>query len=184
MTDGIAGDVVGTASIAYLGLGSNTGDRLANLRSAIDLIEGVDGIEEVEPSAVYETEPVGEVTDQRDFFNLVVRTEVTLGPIELLKQCKRIERDLGREVTERHGPRTVDVDILLLGDYTGTFEDDDAPIERRAVTLPHPTLLQRRFVLQPLVELDPELQHPSGVRLKDALGALAADQQVVKKVSP
>ncbi len=171
-----------TRRTAYLGLGSNSGDRLAHLRSAIDLVEGVDGIDEVESSAVYETEPVGEVLDQPDFLNLTVRAEITMGPIELLRQCKRIEREVGREVTEKHGPRTIDVDILLLGDLTGTFTDEDAPVDERTVMLPHPMILQRRFVLQPIVDMDPELKHPSGVRLSDALADLGADQRVVKVI--
>ncbi len=171
-----------TKRVAYLGLGSNSGDRLAHLQSAIDLIKGIDGIDEVESSAVYETEPVGEVLDQPEFLNQVVRAEVTTGPIELLGHCKQIERDLERAVTARHGPRTIDLDILLLGDLKGTFTDEDAPAERRTVKLPHPMILQRRFVLQPIVEMDPELRHPSGVLLRDALAELGTDQRVEKLI--
>ncbi len=151
----------------YLGLGSNEGDRLANLRAAHDAL----GEMVVRSSSVYETEPQGEVRDQREFLNAVVEIETELRPDELLALCKRIERQLGQAPGGvRHGPRPIDVDLLLL---------DDLEIRSDEVTLPHPGLAERRFVLEPLVELDPDLCLPDGTRLANALDAVA-DQRVAR----
>ena len=148
----------------YLGLGSNVGDRTANLRGARDLIDAAGGIRVTASSSLYETEPQGEVLDQPDFLNAAVRIETELEPEELLLACKSVERELGRTSGgRRHGPRPIDVDLLLLGDVA--YESD-------RLRLPHRDVLVRRFVLAPLVELDPELALPDGRRLADALGAL------------
>jgi 2-amino-4-hydroxy-6-hydroxymethyldihydropteridine diphosphokinase len=115
-------------------------------------------------SSVYETEPQGEMPDQPDFLNACLAVETELGPEELLDACKDVERDLGRERGgPRHGPRVIDVDVLLLGDLEHSSE---------RLTLPHPELLTRRFVLVPLLELDPDLTLPDGTRLAGALDAL------------
>ena len=156
--------------IGYLGLGSNTGDRRAHLTAAVAAL-GERGVEVLASSSVYETEPVGLVLHQRDFFNACVRIESTLGPEELLDTCKQVERELGRAPGGiRHGPRPIDVDVVLLGDQT--YASD-------RLTLPHPQLTSRRFVLIPLLELDSELTLPTGVRLADALAALDDDEQAV-----
>ena len=156
--------------IGYLGLGSNTGDRRAHLTAAVAAL-GERGVEVLASSSVYETEPVGLVLHQRDFFNACVRIESTLGPEELLDTCKQVERELGRAPGGiRHGPRPIDVDVVLLGDQT--YASD-------RLTLPHPQLTSRRFVLIPLLELDPELTLPTGVRLADTLAALDDDEQAV-----
>ena len=150
--------------VGYLGLGSNVGDRTANLRGARDLIDAADGIRVTASSSVYETEPQGEVLDQPDFLNAAVRIETELEPEELLLACKSVERELGRTSGgPRHGPRPIDVDLLLLGDVA--YESD-------RLRLPHRDVLVRRFVLAPLVEIDPELALPDGRRLVDALQAL------------
>jgi 2-amino-4-hydroxy-6-hydroxymethyldihydropteridine diphosphokinase len=123
---------------------------------------------------VYETEPQGEVSDQPDFLNACVEIETDLGPEELLDACTQVERGLGREEGgRRHGPRTIDVDLLLLGD-----------VEHRSerLTLPHRDVLRRRFVLVPLLELDPGLALPDGTRLADALDRL--EGQRVQRVGP
>ncbi len=147
----------------YLGLGSNVGDRLGNLRAARAAL-GRHGAPVTGSSSVYETEPVGEVTDQRDFLNACVRVETRLGPDELLAACKAVERELGRTPGGvRHGPRPIDVDLLLFG---GLERRGDHP------TLPHPDILARRFVLVPLVELEPDLRLPDGTSLGDALSEL------------
>jgi 2-amino-4-hydroxy-6-hydroxymethyldihydropteridine diphosphokinase len=154
--------------VGYLGLGSNEGDRLANLRAARAALERR-GIEVSASSSVYETAPQGELLDQPDFLNACLRVETELGPEELLDACKEVERELGRAPGgRRHGPRPIDVDLLLLDG-----------LERRSerLTLPHPEVTRRRFVLEPLLELDPSLRLPDGTRLADALGALA-DQRV------
>ena len=120
-------------------------------------------------SSLYETEPQGELLDQPDFLNACVEIETDLGPEELLDACKVVERELGRMVAgPRHGPRPIDVDLLLLGDLE--HESD-------RLTLPHRDVMGRRFVLEPLLELDPDLTLPDGRRLADALAAVQ-DQRV------
>jgi 2-amino-4-hydroxy-6-hydroxymethyldihydropteridine diphosphokinase len=127
----------------YLGLGSNEGDRLANLRAARDRLAR--SLSVTASSSVYETAPQGEVLDQADFLNAVVEVETELGPHELLEVCKEVERELGREPGGvRHGPRPIDVDLLMLGDLRVADE---------RLTLPHPEITSRRFVLEPLLEL-------------------------------
>ncbi|HET6829847.1 MAG TPA: 2-amino-4-hydroxy-6-hydroxymethyldihydropteridine diphosphokinase [Solirubrobacterales bacterium] len=153
----------------YLGLGSNLGDRAENLRSAIRLI----GRHEVEVDAVsggYETEPVGEIIDQPDFLNAAARIRTALEPVALLDACKAVEAEQGRMFGgPRHGPRTLDVDLLLLGDIELVTE---------RLTLPHREVTTRRFVLVPLLELDPELTLPDGTRLRACLDALGEGERV------
>jgi 2-amino-4-hydroxy-6-hydroxymethyldihydropteridine diphosphokinase len=146
----------------YLGLGSNVGDRVANLRTAREAL-GRHGVTVTASSSAYETEPQGEVVDQPDFLNAAVRIETALGPEELLDACKAVERELGRSTGgPRHGPRPIDVDLLLLGDLE---------YESGRLRLPHRDVLARRFVLAPLLELDPELALPDGTSLREALAA-------------
>jgi 2-amino-4-hydroxy-6-hydroxymethyldihydropteridine diphosphokinase len=157
----------------YLGLGSNLGDREAHLRSAIAALreQGV-AVEAV--SSVYETEPVGEILDQPDFLNAAVRIRTSLGPEELLGTCKAIEVELGRMFAgPRHGPRPIDIDVLLLG---------GVELRTEALTLPHPEVVSRRFVLEPLLELDPSLSLPDGTSLRDALEGL--EGQDVARIGP
>jgi 2-amino-4-hydroxy-6-hydroxymethyldihydropteridine diphosphokinase len=152
----------------YLGLGSNQGDRLANLRAARDAL-AQRGVEPVASSSVYETAPQGEVTDQPDFLNACLEIRTDLDPEALLDVCKEVERELGRAAGGvRHGPRPIDVDVLLLGE-----------LERRSerLTLPHAEVATRRFVLEPLLELDPELRLPDGTPLEELLPAVL-DQRV------
>jgi 2-amino-4-hydroxy-6-hydroxymethyldihydropteridine diphosphokinase len=105
-------------SVGYLGLGSNVGDRRANLEAAVTALRD-NGVEVIASSSVYETEPVGLVTEQREFLNACVRIETALGPEDLLDACKAVEDEVGRTGTEvRHGPREIDVDVLLLGGLT------------------------------------------------------------------
>ena len=152
----------------YLGLGSNVGDREQHLRAAVRLLRE-HGVKVEAVSSLYETEPVGEILDQPDFLNAAVRIGTGLEPEELLDLCKAIELEQGRMFgAPRHGPRPLDVDLLLLGD---TVLSTERP------TLPHPEVTSRRFVLAPLLELDPELTLPDGTRLADALGALGPDQR-------
>ncbi|MGH2716520.1 MAG: 2-amino-4-hydroxy-6-hydroxymethyldihydropteridine diphosphokinase [Thermoleophilaceae bacterium] len=152
----------------YLALGSNEGDRLANLRAAREALAG-HGVEVIASSSVYETAPQGEVTDQADFLNACLRVRTDRDPERLLDVCKRVERELGRAPGGvRHGPRPIDVDVLLLGDLEHRSE---------RLTLPHPEVGSRRFVLEPLLEIDPELRLPGGPPLRDLLPAVA-DQRV------
>ena len=115
-------------------------------------------------SSLYETEPQGKVLDQPDFLNACIEIETDLGPEELLDVCKVVEREEGRMVAgPRHGPRPLDVDLLLLGDLVH---------ESERLTLPHREVLTRRFVVEPLLELDPDLTLPGGTRVDSALGAV------------
>ena len=153
----------------YLGLGSNEGDRRAHLEGAVRALPA-HGIVVTASSSVYETEPVGEVLEQREFFNACVRMRTGLPPEELLDACKAVERTLGRLPGGiRHGPRPIDVDLLLLGAVV---------LRTERLTLPHPEVLARRFVLVPMLELDPGLVLPGGARLADALAAFGEGQAV------
>jgi 2-amino-4-hydroxy-6-hydroxymethyldihydropteridine diphosphokinase len=121
-------------------------------------------------SSVYATEPVGPVLDQREFFNACLRIETSLEPEPLLDACKTVERELGRDPGGvRYGPRTIDIDVLLLDGRRYTSD---------RLTLPHPEVSSRRFVLAPLLELDPGLTLPGGEQLADALAALPDGQAV------
>jgi 2-amino-4-hydroxy-6-hydroxymethyldihydropteridine diphosphokinase len=154
--------------IGYLGLGSNEGDRVGNLRAARDALARR-GIRVAAASSVYETAPQGEVLDQPDFLNACLRIDTELGPEELLDACKAVERQLGRAAGgRRHAPRPIDVDVLLLGDIRQSSG---------RLTLPHPEIVRRRFVLEPLLELDDGLRLPDGTALADAVESVA-DQRV------
>lgn len=153
---------------AYMGLGSNEGDRMGNLRGGLRQLAACEEVIVVATSGVYESEPVG-VTDQPDFLNAVVAVETALEPEELLELAFAIERNFGRRRLLRWGPRTLDVDILLM---EGVIRDD--PV----LTIPHPRLKERRFVLEPLLEIEPSLRLPDGVEAKSLLEGLRDVQQV------
>jgi len=156
----------------YLGLGSNVGDAAGHLRAAVELLEA-EGIAVEAVSSTYVTEPVGEILDQPDLLNAAVRIRTALEPEDLLDACKRVEAERGRSFdAPRHSPRPLDVDLLLLGDLELSTE---------RLTLPHREVTTRRFVLVPLLELDPDLALPDGTRLAEALGALGPEQRVEKK---
>ncbi len=164
---------------AFLGIGSNQGDRLAMLSSVAPALSG-HGVETVATSSAYETAPQGEVLDQPDFLNACVRVETALEPEALLDACKAVEAELGRTLAGsdgyvRHGPRPIDVDLLLLG---------HEPYASERLTLPHAQVLERRFVLVPLLELDLELTVPDGRRLADALALLPLDEGVRREGPP
>lgn len=159
----------------YLGLGSNVGDRRANLEAAVRELPA-SGVRVLASSSVYETEPVGLVLDQREFYNACLRIDTGHGAEELLDACKSVERRLGRTPGGvRHGPRPIDVDVLLL---------DELEHRSERLTLPHAEVKSRRFVIVPLLELDPELALPDGTRLADALDALGAGQEVRRVGDP
>jgi 2-amino-4-hydroxy-6-hydroxymethyldihydropteridine diphosphokinase len=153
----------------YLGLGSNVGDSAGHLRAALGLF-GERGVEVDAVSSAYVTEPVGEILDQPDFLNAAARVRTELQPEELLAVCKAVEAERGRALqAPRHSPRPLDVDLLLLGQIE---------LESERLTLPHPQVRTRRFVLVPLLELDPELELPDGTKLAEALAALPPGQRV------
>ena len=161
--------------MGYLGLGSNVGDRRANLQAAVDALPR-HGVDVLASSSVYDTEPVGEVLDQPDFLNACLRVRTALDPEALLDACKAVERELGRAAGGvRHGPRPIDVDLLLLGDETYRSE---------RLSLPHEQVLQRRFVLVPLLELEPGLVVPGGGAAADALERLAEEEGAVRRAGP
>ena len=141
------------------------GDRLAHLREAVERLDQHAGIEVEAGSAVFETEPVGEVPDQRDFLNAAVRVATALEPLVLLDACKEVEREMGRVAGPRHGPRPIDVDLLLVEGVELTSE---------RLRLPHPEVTSRRFVLVPLLQVDP----PGADGLREALQSLPPGQRV------
>jgi 2-amino-4-hydroxy-6-hydroxymethyldihydropteridine diphosphokinase len=163
--------------IGYLGLGSNVGDTRGHLAAAIAALPR-HGVRVLRCSSLYETEPVGLVLDQADFLNACLRVQTPLGPEELLDACKAVEREVGRTAGgPRHGPRVIDVDLLLL---------DDLEYRSERLALPHAETASRRFVLVPLLELDPELTLPSGERLADTLAGLSRtpSSPAVRRVAP
>lgn len=155
--------------IGLLGLGSNVGERRDRLQDALDALDAA-GVRVLASSSLYDTDPVGEVLDQPSFLNACLLIGTPLEPLELLDLVKGIERELGRERGgPRHGPRAIDIDILLLG---------EEQLRHERMTLPHEQLLSRRFVLIPALELDFELRAPDGRRLSDALAALSPQEGV------
>ena len=156
-------------NVAYLSLGSNVGDRKSYLRDAITRLQTTGRI--VSASSFYETEPV-EFTEQAWFLNCVLALETTETPQQLMAAVLHIEQEMGRQRLQKKGPRTIDIDILLFGELIR-----DSP----ALTLPHPAMHQRRFVLQPLAEIAPEMHHPVLRKtIRELLDALPAGQVVRK----
>jgi 2-amino-4-hydroxy-6-hydroxymethyldihydropteridine diphosphokinase len=149
--------------IVYLSLGSNLGDRAANLQTAIAQLAGLGKVEAV--SSLYETEPV-ELTAQPWFLNCAVKLDTEKMPRQLIAGILGIERGMGRQRKQKNGPRIIDIDILLFG---------SSIIDLPSLTVPHPKMHERRFVLEPLAEIAPEARHPVFKRtvreLRDALPA-------------
>jgi len=145
------------AVVAFLGLGSNLGDRLANLKAAVDALQAEPGLRVAASSRVWETTPVGG-PPQPDYLNAVIRIETDLSARDLLDIARRVESRLGRIRKERWGARTIDVDVLLY---------DEEEIDEPDLMVPHPRIMQRAFVLLPLLELEPDPVLPDGTRLKD-----------------
>ena len=152
----------GAGRRGLLGLGSNVGERRAHLQAAVDALPAA-GVRVLACSSTYDTDPVGEVLDQPSFLNACVAVHTQLEPLELLDAVKELERALGRREGVRHGPRAIDIDVLLLGEVV---------LRSERMTLPHGQLLSRRFVLVPALELDLALRAPGGESLADALAAL------------
>jgi 2-amino-4-hydroxy-6-hydroxymethyldihydropteridine diphosphokinase len=152
----------------YLSLGSNLGDRRANLAAALKCLRETPGVHIHKVSRAYRTAPIG-VREQPEFLNLAAGVRTTLEPLELLRATKNIERGLGRTLGERWGPRVIDIDILI---YEGVA------METEELTLPHPRLTERAFVMVPLAEIAPDLALPNGERARDVANALAQEQGV------
>ncbi len=165
-------------STAHLGLGSNLGDRRALLQVAVDGL-AEHGVVAVASSSTYETDPVGDVLDQPAFLNACLVVQAAQEPDALLDVVKSVERALGRITAGpgyvHHGPRPIDIDVLL---------HDGRAHRSEQLTIPHPGLLERRFVLIPLLELDFTLTVPDGMRLSDALAALPVSESVRRAGPP
>ena len=136
-------------SIVYIGIGSNLGNREKNCRQAVELLENK-GILIKKKSSLYETEPWG-IRDQPLFFNMAIEIETELKPEELLEVLQAVETEIGREKTFKWGPRIIDLDILLY---------DDIILREETLTIPHPLMHERDFVLRPLSEIAPDMKHP------------------------
>jgi len=157
--------------VVYLSLGSNLGDRQANLRNAMGRLLELGDVLEV--SSLYETEPV-EVTDQPWFLNCAVAVRTELLPREFLAGILAIEKSMGRVRTQPKGPRVIDIDILLFGQQT---------VNSAQLTVPHPAMPERRFVLEPLAEIAPDVMHPTRKKtIRQLRDALPKDRESVKKV--
>jgi 2-amino-4-hydroxy-6-hydroxymethyldihydropteridine diphosphokinase len=160
---------------AYLSLGSNLGDREAHLREAARRLSEIGTI--TATSSLYETAPM-EVVDQPWFLNAVVALRTDLAPADLLRELLAIEKSMGRVRTRPKGPRTIDLDILLY---------DDEVVHAPSLTIPHPAMQQRLFVLAPLAEIAPEVVHPvlhrTAIELRDALTSNASAHQQVRQIS-
>jgi len=156
--------------IVYLSLGSNIGDRAANLNSAIERLGALGTIEKI--SSFYETEPV-EFTAQPWFLNIAVKLDTEKMPKQLLAGILDIEQQMGRRRTQKKGPRAIDIDILLFG---------NSIIDTKGLTVPHPAMHERRFVLEPLAEIAPEVRHPVFKRTLSELRDALPPGQAVRKV--
>lgn len=158
----------------YLSLGSNLGDRPANLRAAIERLHRPPQIRLTGVSSLYETLPVGETPEPvPDYINCAVSVETLLPPLALLDYIQKVEKEIGREPTFRWGPRVIDVDILLY---------DGITLQTERLTLPHPRLMERAFALIPLAEIAPDLVLADGVSLAERLQNPQVLEQTVRRV--
>ncbi|MBM2846284.1 MAG: folK [Bacteroidetes bacterium] len=157
----------------FVGLGSNMGKRELQLNNATHALQKLEAVKVIWTSSIYETDPFGKV-DQPRFLNAVVELETTLAPEVFYPRLKAIEQELGRTVSERWGPREIDIDILI---YDGHVHDDGN------VTVPHPEMEQRKFVLVPLNEIAPDLVHPvNGMTVAEMMAACRDTGRVVKSL--
>ena len=159
-------------TVSYIGIGSNVGDRVAFCRKAVDALRTTPGVEVEAISSLYETSPIGG-PPQRSFVNLAVRISTDLNPRGLLKACKRIEQVLGREPSDaRWGPRVVDLDILTYG--------EDKIVESD-LEIPHPRIRERRFVLVPLLEVDPGASDPWDTPYADSMSDAEGEVELLEE---
>jgi len=155
---------------AFVGLGSNLGNRKKNINNSLRLLVQREDIDIIARASFYETEPVGPI--QPWFINTAVKIETTSSPENILRACKEVEKRIGRVDSLKWGPRLVDLDLLLVNGYV---------LDRQKLTLPHPQMEERRFVLLPLLELEPDLVHPGlGAPLQELLLQTEEDKKVIK----
>ena len=154
---------------AYIALGANLGDRQANLREALDRLKSTAGVRVSRVSSFYENPAVGGPPDSPPFLNAAASVETTLGPARLLQRLLEIEREMGRERRQRDDPRPIDLDLILYGDEVRKSPD---------LTLPHPRMHERQFVLQPLAEIGPDVVHPLLGKSVEALLAAVRRREV------
>ena len=164
--------MIKTGKTAYLGLGSNLGEKKDNLKKALEKLSVEPGIMIEKYSSIYLTEPMG-ASEQSDFYNCAAKIMTTLSPDELLVALKKIEQEMGRHPDSHLQPRTIDIDILLYADYS---------IDTLELMIPHSRLTKRLFVLAPLLELEPELTHPQTRRQLREYAVELGESQRVEKV--
>lgn len=156
--------------IVYLSLGSNLGDRVGYLREAIERLQELGTL--IAESSLYETEPM-EIKQQPEFLNCAISLETEFMPRQLLSRILAIELAMGRKRTQAKGPRTIDIDIIFVG---------NSVIDSQSLTIPHPAMHQRRFVLEPLAEIAPDFRHPVFKRtVRELLQALPAEAGAVRR---
>jgi 2-amino-4-hydroxy-6-hydroxymethyldihydropteridine diphosphokinase len=159
------------SNLVYLSLGANVGDRVGHIREAIARLEMAGSV--IAVSSLYETEPV-EFTDQPWFLNCAVSMETAKTPAQLMATLLTIEQEMGRQRSQKKGPRSIDIDILLF-----ISDGSDTIVDSPELTIPHPAMQQRRFVLEPLAEIAPEAQHPAlNKTVCELLAGLPAGQEV------
>ncbi|MBI3609482.1 MAG: 2-amino-4-hydroxy-6-hydroxymethyldihydropteridine diphosphokinase [Nitrospirae bacterium] len=162
------------SAVGYIGIGSNMGDRQAYCEEAVRRIARFPKTAILAASSLYETAPL-EIPDQDRFINAVVAVRTELSPHELLRACQEVEQFLGRKRSVRFGPRTIDLDVLFYGDRI---------IQEPGLTIPHPRMHERRFVLEPLAEIAPGLEHPVFHKTADQMLQVVRDRQDVRRLGP
>lgn len=156
----------------YLSLGSNLGDRIENVKNALQSLSSSDEIKVISSSSFYETEPMG-VTDQPRYINAAAKIETSLTPRALLKEVKSLEKAMGRRETFRWGPRVIDIDILLFGDIV---------VSEKGLNIPHPAMEKRAFVMIPLSEIGSAARHPVTGRTIGEMASGLSSQGIIRKL--
>ncbi|MDA0237834.1 MAG: 2-amino-4-hydroxy-6-hydroxymethyldihydropteridine diphosphokinase [Proteobacteria bacterium] len=155
----------GVSEVAFIGLGSNLGDALQNVRDALDNISRLQSVDMIATSSFYKSDPIG-IVDQPDFVNAVCKVSVSIGPDTLLQYLLNIEKIFGRVRTVRNGPRIIDLDVLLFGEMRYSSSD---------ICIPHPRMFERAFVLKPLLEIAPEIRFSKNFVSSNSIELIAGE---------